>query len=191
MQDVMVMKGTEDEYGSILSMGNKSDSSETETSIIMQGLNSRGGGPNLHHNIPPSHPQPSSTIRSPTPTAIQFKFNATNQTLASDFDRLLENKNYYRDPLDDNKSILSKECLRQGNDKEPNKDKAEVIGCSEFDDDDNDKGFSPSDCGNATGYKFCQLECSFPDMFEDVNETLSNDLHNLKLSQERERQGMR
>jgi|SaaInl74LU_5_DNA_1037368.scaffolds.fasta_scaffold22705_1 hypothetical protein len=190
MQDVMAMtKGTnEDEYRSILSMGNKSDSSETETSIIMQGLNSGGGGPNLHH-YSPSHPQPSSTIRSPTPTAIQFKFNATNQTLASDFDRLLENQNYYRDPLDDNKSILSKESLRQGNDKEPNKDKAEVIGCSEFDDDDdNDKDFTPSDCGNAIGYKFCQLECGFPDMFKDVTETLSNDIHNLKLSLERERQ---
>jgi len=187
-------KGTnEDKYGSILSMGNKSDSSETETSIIMQGLNSGGGGPNLHHNIPPSHPQPSSTIRSPTPMAIQLKFNATNQTLASDFDRLLENQNYYRDPLDDNKSILSKESLRQGNDKEPINDKAEVIGCSEFDDDDNndDKDFSPSDGGNATYYKFCQLECGFPDMFKDVTETLSNDLHNLKLSRERERQGMR
>ena len=95
--------------------GNKSYSSETETSIIMmRGLNSGGGGPNLHHNISPSHPQPSSTIRSPTPTAIQFKFNATNQTLASDFDRLLENKNYYRDPLDDNKSILSRNLYGRG-----------------------------------------------------------------------------
>ena len=66
------------------------------------------------------------------------------------------------------------------------KDEAEVVGCSEANDEDdhNDRGVPTSNCvGGSTNYKykFSLRECGFPDMVEDVTATMSSDLQDLKL----------
>jgi len=104
--------------------------------------------------------------------------NATHQTL--DIESL--HKSHSNAQLDNNKSISSNESSLQGSDKESissdgvsahSHNKAEDIGCSGFVD---NQVFSPAEC--ATDCTFCRLECGFPDMVQDVNESLSNDLRN-------------
>ena len=97
---------------------------------------------------------------------------------------------------DDHKESISSDADGVVSNSNADKDdeKAEVIGCSEADDDDNndnnDRGFSPSDCdGSATNYKFSLRECDFPDMAVDITANMSSDLQNIKarLRQEQER----
>jgi hypothetical protein len=163
------------------SMAKKSECLESSCGRGGRGVQ-RGGGVGRVRSLPPpprSHSHNSST--SQLEYDSNNSMNETRQTL--DINSL--HKSHSHDPLDNNKAVSSNESSLQGSDKESilsssdgvsthNPNKAEDIGCSGFVD---NEVISPVEC--ATDLMFCRLECGFPDMIQDVNESLSNDLQNL------------
>jgi hypothetical protein len=118
-----------------------------------------------------------SSSRSPS---SQFEYDimvAPHQTL--DFDSL--RKNCFLSLLDEDKPNLSE----QPSDEVSIHNKAKDYECSKFVQD----MLSPMEVEYATDDLWYRLECSFPDMVQDVSEILSNDLHNLIFPVEEEEAG--
>lgn len=114
-------------------------------------------------------PSPNGVASSRSPTS-QFEYDnmmiATQQT--PDLDNL--RKQNIISLLDEDKSISSKES----SEKVSNHKKAEEDQCLKI---FKDNILSPMD--RFTVSTFCRLECAFPELVQDVNEILSNNLHHL------------
>ncbi len=181
MKDINInsisMKGTNEDSSS---MNKKSDSSSSTSETTCGSGGRRGGGGGGVRSSLPKPPSP----RTPTSQFGHDSMNATHRTI--DFDDGLHKSSYHA-LLDNKKSISSEEYLRQANDKEsilPEEgftlQKTKDIGCSKFVEED--KVLSPPP--STTDFVFCRLECSFSEMVDDVNFSLTNDLYNLKFPDE-------
>jgi len=180
--DAMKMKGkTEDddeEEGSIsMAMGTKSDCLESSF-----GRGKCGGG--LVKSLPPPPHLHSHSHNSP-PSLLEcdnHNMNATHQHQTLDIESLHESHSNRSNRLDNNNSISSNanEFLVQGSKKESiSSDGVSTNNVSiEYSGFVANEVSSPAECA-ADDFMFCRLECGFPDVFQDVNESRSNDLCNL------------